>query len=1075
MNKKKSIFMPLFTLLVAFSLSFSALIDPQLVSILEKASTNQKIPVDFVLKERKNALELDPTIENLPRPQRRARVGRVLMDFAERTQRDLLNYLREKEKEGKVEHIISLWIVNLVGCLATPDVIYEVANRQDIDLVLYAKVPVELAPIKEVVPKDITESIQPNLERINVRGAWKQGYTGQGVVIGVVDTGVRYTHLDLANHLWHSDAYPNCGFNVASYQMNFGHPGPSNYDTLTPLDFYGHGTHCAGITSADGTYGNGTHDTMGVAPSALIMSVPVDVYVHSPYPDTSLEKSMWFGIQFCIRPPRDTLNGADVITMSLGLISSWLPRRRLHREVEEQVLAAGIVHCVAAGNEGSSKLRVPGNCPPPYPHPQNVGTGAPSAVISVGATDNNDNIASFSSRGPTRVWDTVPPWYDYSPYLVDPDVCAPGVDILSTYYSSDQSYTQMSGTSMATPHVAGLCALMLSKNPYLTPRQIDSIIEHHAVVDLGAPGKDTVFGSGRINCSLAVAFTPPPTGVRYYKHTILDTPPLGNGDGILNPGESCEMPTWLKNLCSYPAQGVRGILRRTFADPNVTISDTVKYFGTIQPGDSAWTGNNGFNISVAVACTNGYLLPLELVVKDTTESTWVAGLGIRVGAPVLTPYGIIAYDSPPGGNGNGKLDPGEVASIAIGIKNIGIGNGYNVYAVLKSGDPRFIVLDSFGLYDTVYHDSTKFNTVDKFRVNATSAIPREFPVPCTLKIYGLNYSAVRAFNIIVGEITAVDPIPDGPRTPARYYAYDDIDTFYLEAPRFNWIEIRNRGTQLPITSDDQTIRIPLPFVFKYYGIRYTDSLSVCGNGWISPIRTTSTVYTNQPLPDPTSSNPSAMICPVWDDLYPPVGNRIWYLYEPDSHRFILEWDSVHYFSAREQWDKFQIIVYDTTNQTYTGDNEFIFQYLTANNYGSITIGIEDETNQIGINALYNGTYHRACAPVVPGRAIKFTTDTIAMRVGMEEVKLEKVSRMRLPTVNRKNVELILNLTGNKPVRISIYDVTGREVKNFSINPPIERLTWDGKDTKGTPVSEGIYLIRLATEEGSEIRKVVYLK
>ncbi|MEO0116085.1 MAG: hypothetical protein ABIK97_00920, partial [candidate division WOR-3 bacterium] len=66
MNKQKSIFMPLFTLLVAFSLSFSALIDPQLVSVLEKASTNQKIPVDFVLKERKNALELDPTIENLP-------------------------------------------------------------------------------------------------------------------------------------------------------------------------------------------------------------------------------------------------------------------------------------------------------------------------------------------------------------------------------------------------------------------------------------------------------------------------------------------------------------------------------------------------------------------------------------------------------------------------------------------------------------------------------------------------------------------------------------------------------------------------------------------------------------------------------------------------------------------------------------------------------------------------------------------------------------------------------------------------------------------------------------------------
>ncbi|GEM_PF-3864689 len=496
--------------LLFFGISFSALIDPQLLSILEKASPNEKIPVDFALKERVNALKLDPTIENLPRPQRRARVGRVLMDFAERTQRDLLNYLRGKEQEGKVSNIVSLWIVNLVGCLATPDVIYEVANRTDIDFVLYAKVPVELTPIKEVVPRDFTESIQPNLLRINVRGAWKQGYTGQGIVIGVVDTGVRYTHEDLRNHLWTSTVYPKCGFNVASNQMNFGHPGPSSYDTLTPLDYYGHGTHCAGITSADGTYGNGTRDTMGVAPSALIMSVPVDVYVHSPYPDTSLEKSMWFGLQFCVRPPRDTLNGADVITMSLGLTSTWLPRRRLHREVEENILAAGITHCVAAGNEGASKLRVPGNCPPPWPHPQNVGQGAPSAVISIGATDNNDNIASFSSRGPTRGWDTIPPWNDYSPYLMDPDVCAPGVSILSTSYSGDRSYTTMSGTSMATPHVAGCVALMLSKNPYLTPRQIDSILEMHAIVDLGATGKDTVFGAGRIDCSLAVAFTPPP-------------------------------------------------------------------------------------------------------------------------------------------------------------------------------------------------------------------------------------------------------------------------------------------------------------------------------------------------------------------------------------------------------------------------------------------------------------------------------------------------------------------------------------------------------------------------------------
>uniref|UniRef100_A0A7C3YV79 T9SS type A sorting domain-containing protein n=1 Tax=candidate division WOR-3 bacterium TaxID=2052148 RepID=A0A7C3YV79_UNCW3 len=318
----------------------------------------------------------------------------------------------------------------------------------------------------------------------------------------------------------------------------------------------------------------------------------------------------------------------------------------------------------------------------------------------------------------------------------------------------------------------------------------------------------------------------------------------------------------------------------------------------------------------------------------------------------------------------------------------------------------------------------------------------------------------------------IDPIPDGPRTPPRYWAYDDVDTIYRERPRFNWIEIRNRGTRLPITLDDQTIRIPLPFVFKYYGIRYTDSLSICSNGWISPIWTTSTVYSNQPLPDPTSTNPSAMICPNWDDLYPIYGNGIWYLYQPDSHRFIIEWDSVHYYSPNTQWDKFQIIVYDTTVSTYTGDNEFIFQYLTANNYISNTVGIEDETNLIGINALFNNSYHQACAPLVPGRAIKFTTDTMAL-VGLKE-EVYRQAQTPLATINRKKVNLSLKLS-SEPLVLSIYDLNGREIRRFKIPPSTPNITWDGQDERGNPVPTGIYLIRISGEGRKEKGKIIFIR
>jgi hypothetical protein len=93
---------------------------------------------------------------------------------------------------------------------------------------------------------------------------------------------------------------------------------------------------------------------------------------------------------------------------------------------------------------------------------------------------------------------------------MDPDVCAPGVNILSTFWEGDQAYTTMSGTSMATPATAGCIALMLSKNPNLTPRMVDSVLECCAVRDLGPTGKDVTYGAGRINCSLAVAFTPFP-------------------------------------------------------------------------------------------------------------------------------------------------------------------------------------------------------------------------------------------------------------------------------------------------------------------------------------------------------------------------------------------------------------------------------------------------------------------------------------------------------------------------------------------------------------------------------------
>ncbi|MCS7250593.1 MAG: hypothetical protein NZ608_06700, partial [candidate division WOR-3 bacterium] len=217
---------------------------------------------------------------------------------------------------------------------------------------------------------------------------------------------------------------------------------------------------------------------------------------------------------------------------------------------------------------------------------------------------------------------------------------------------------------------------------------------------------------------------------------------------------------------------------------------------------------------------------------------------------------------------------------------------------------------------------------------------------------------------------------------------------------------------------------------------------------------------NQQLPDPTSTNPSAMICANWDDLYPPTGNGIWFYYDELNRRIILEWDSVHYYNPRSQWDKFQIIIYDTTVRTYTGDNEIVFQYLTANYYQSNTIGIEDQTNTIGINALYNNTYHRACAPITPRRAIKFTTDTIGY-IGMKESfsLAKKINPGNIPTIQKG--EFIINLRDN--LKLTIYEITGKKV-------------FEGKIDKNwyKRLSNGIYYIFINEKERIR-KKIIYIK
>ncbi|MBD2680680.1 MULTISPECIES: S8 family peptidase [Nostoc] len=259
--------------------------------------------------------------------------------------------------------------------------------------------------------------------------AWAQGYTGQGVVVAVVDTGVDHNHEDLRNNIWTNaneiadngiDDDGN-GYVDDNYGWNF---SGNNNNTL---DGNGHGTHVSGTIAGE----NNNYGVTGIAYNAKIM--PVKVLNDS---GSGSYNSIAKGIRYAVD------NGADVINLSLG-------GRYSNRTLESAINYAsskGVIVVMAAGNDGDSS--------PDYP-----ARYASKSGIAVGAVDRNNNIADFSNRSGTSE-------ISY--------VTAPGVNVYSTVPNNE--YDTYSGTSMAAPHVAGVVALMLSANPNLTDAQVRQIV-----------------------------------------------------------------------------------------------------------------------------------------------------------------------------------------------------------------------------------------------------------------------------------------------------------------------------------------------------------------------------------------------------------------------------------------------------------------------------------------------------------------------------------------------------------------------------------------------------------------------
>ncbi|WP_424868250.1 S8 family peptidase [Streptomyces sp. SAI-229] len=296
-------------------------------------------------------------------------------------------------------------------------------------------------------------SLDTSVARIGTPKAWAAGYDGKGVRIAVLDTGVDATHPDLKGQVTAS----------------------KNFTTADSAgDKVGHGTHVASIAAGTGAQSKGTYK--GVAPGAKILNGKV--LDDSGFGDDSgiLAGMEWAAAQ-----------GADVVNMSLGGMDT-AEVDPLEAAVNKLSAEKGVLFAIAAGNEG----------------PQSIGSpGSADAALTVGAVDDKDKLADFSSTGP-RAGDGA----------IKPDVTAPGVDITAASAQGNAiaeevgekpaGYMTISGTSMATPHVAGAAAILKQQHPEWTYAELKG-----ALTGSTKGGAYTPFeqGSGRVQVDKAVKQT----------------------------------------------------------------------------------------------------------------------------------------------------------------------------------------------------------------------------------------------------------------------------------------------------------------------------------------------------------------------------------------------------------------------------------------------------------------------------------------------------------------------------------------------------------------------------------------
>lgn len=541
----------------------------------------------------------------------------------------------------------------------------------------------------------------------------------------------------------------------------------------------------------------------------------------------------------------------------------------------------------------------------------------------------------------------------------------------------------------------------------------------------------------------------------YLSHQIIDSIG-GNGNSEVNPGEDIELPVWLRNIGDSLATNVSSILRKQNPDDWwFSLYDTVKPFGDILPGDSAWTGADGFNVLIDSACPDLQDVGLQVALKDSLDSLWLYDFHLTAYAPVLELQNYHFYDSLK------YLNEGDTANLVTFIRNTGSQTAYDIAGNLTCGDTLITIISGAASFDSVAPGGIGSNLDNPFVIAASPGVRPGHKITCQLELTSWGYEKTLDVGIYIGR---------------RDYLVWDPDPNHSSGSTIFAIL-----AQLDYLGDYRTI-FPREYLNLY------KAFFVCSG-----------MYPNNYIIYDTSS-----VVPEIEHYMAHGGNMyleggdVWY-YDPShgGYDFCSLFciaplsNNIGYFTGVHG-------INGTFTQgmsfTYSGESNQIDRINPAANgiqifenpFNHYSIGVAADNRTAGISVEIGGLVNG-----IPPSTRKVLLDSIMGYFGIEPYGIGEMSLQTrvtafafdiFPNPSFRNIRIAYRIPAFEKARqakncITVYDVMGRRVKVFE-NLPVEScntMVWDCRDEHGREIPQGVYFVRYDIQNHRNSLKVVFVR